>query len=1511
MSSEIDSVSLVQRLVADPEDQAALAQAAAVGQTDPAQYAELLEAVGEGTESASIAGQWFSEAGNVWLESASDVHRSASAFMRAVDLDGKNPAPAERLADLYRGEGDSKALAALLERRVRVLTPEVGVDPAVSATLVALHEELGRLWAAEPLSSVDKALVHFRQALGLRPEGLYSIYAIRELLKFEERFSEALPYFRMERELTEDPVRELALSLDEAAVALAAGSPGPAAAALRNALLIGPTSAAERQQFATLVLELLRTGARVEPDLLVDAAQTLVGLSEQFPQHGLAHALCALELVPDHDRAMQLGLHYAEAVGEFESVAVFAAEYASRNPTGEVAEQAREAAERCGVAVAEPPAEATGEEPAVGAEDPLEFGLQSSPTRQANSDEASARLVQAAAALHQQNRRGEAASKYAEVLALSPAQPAAVEYLQGFLRRARRFAELRDMLSGAAEVEGTSYQQRAGWLREVASLSENQLDDVDGALTAWRRLSELGSGDGSPGQFRRLLERAGRWHEVAKLLRAQAAEEHDLEARIALEKDLSSLCQTRLKDPVAAAEALARIAALVPGDDLVVDAASKLFEQGGRLDLASEVIASNISAIDDPGPRTDLLARLAALRTESGDEAGAAKAFREAAELSGDAELWELAELRYLDVGDFEQAAQANAERVRLFDREPERQGELMGRAAGYLRSAGMPGPALQLLLEASEKAPSNEAFAAAVQAQMQEAGRGHELPQYWLARAAQLEDVSQRVDLRKRAARQLRSEMGDHEAAQRAFELVVQDTEDEEALSVLADEAEAASDWAGAVGYVRRLGQIASATEAVQLWAREAHLRADGLKDLDGAAAAYEAALEQDPGNVGAWAALASLEAERGNADRAAAALERQSELSDSADAKAAIGLRLADLYERELGDPEGALRALLLVREHDPSALDVVERIVDVAEQRSDWDLVASHLQTLVSSETELEALGRLSDRLATILHTRLDRSEEALKCLELVADRGHEGCRQHLVLLADEVGNPLLAAQKLMLWHAGAPREAEGWAQSMHGALARFVAAGADDEALSVARELGAGIDLSDGGLADSIEAVAVRAQDVDLLHTVFVAKAQALSGWARAEELVRQAQALAEAGVASSLAIQHGEQALAGVPSERSEPLLARLAALAETPGGQLDVYERHADRIKEPHERWLALSRSAQVGVRVGEMKRASGFLRRALLGPVPQGGLEVLEQAARDADAERGPEDTSLRSLLIRATAHAGQSVHASASVRSGLLCRAALLAYRELGDDDQAFAWLADALVTCVSPALLDSLSELSLAVGDHSREAAVLTAALEEVFDLPSVKLLLQRRAAVRSNHLHKAADAAADLSRLNELLPGDSEVLAELRSLYTELGDHQNLVNLYEDQIVRTRDSDEQRADLARLVAQLWSNELDNPREAAEAWRRVLRLCPDDTEAKAGFEKARERMSARRRTEVLGGSSGGSAPLGEPESAGLPLEDPEDEEVRDEELSLDDDMVFEDTAGAPRLHGGHAEG
>src|SRR5690606_28595093 len=122
------------------------------------------------------------------------------------------------------------------------------------------------------------------------------------------------------------------------------------------------------------------------------------------------------------------------------------------------------------------------------------------------------------------------------------------------------------------------------------------------------------------------------------------------------------------------------------------------------------------------------------------------------------------------------------------------------------LADSGQGERALGNLFRATELDPNNDEYADAVEKQLLASRRGSELPAFLLERASRIGDSHARVALRKRAAKYQSHELGDFDSARRSYELVLQETDDAEALSLLADDAEGRGDAGTAVGYLRRL---------------------------------------------------------------------------------------------------------------------------------------------------------------------------------------------------------------------------------------------------------------------------------------------------------------------------------------------------------------------------------------------------------------------------------------------------------------------------------------------------------------------------------------------------------------------------------------------------------------------------------------------------------------------------------------------------------------------------------
>jgi tetratricopeptide (TPR) repeat protein len=1491
--SEIDS--LVQRLVANPHDEGALAYAHRQGSSDPKSYALLLERVGSETQDAAYAAHWLSEAANIWSTTLGDAHRAARVLMQAIDRDPTARIASDRLAQLYRDKGDTKALVALLERRAKALAPMAAQSDEIKLELASMHEELGRLWA-ETLAQPKKGLENFRRSIDLDASNPYPIYAAREIYKSQGQFDEAFSMYEAELSIEQDAARKIALLRDEAATHRTAGDLAGATRALGRARQLDEGDPTLQQEFASSIVDRIQAGENVAPEERQAGAAALVGLAEAYDgEHGLAYAAATLDIEPGHDRGLQLYAYYARALQREEDLSSRYLAYVTANPSGEMSGEARhllaasyEAAGQIQNAIQMlEPLRAVGDPDAIaklqglyaqagmqpppleaprvpsvppppgvgGSAPPPAFGQPKVPSYGPPAGPDSRRagpmtpdklqgVLDAAQMLANKGKKPEAFAKYKEVLEGDPAHPEALSWVEDYLRSKRDYGQLREVLLAAVRTMPTTaetIEARKERLREVAGLCEGNLRDVDGAINAWKQLLAVDrSDDGARQALTRTLEKTQRWDDLANLLEQEATAESDLEKKIVLEKKLANLQETKRRDFSAAAESWQRIANITPEDDRAIATASRMFEKAGQVERAAEVIADNAEQVTDPVARGSLLERLAELREQFNDAAGAGEAYANAAEAQGSLKLWEASERCFVTAERWANAASAADHRAQM-TAEAKEQAQLFARAAEHLARAGDDEGVLSRLEQAADLDPTAEEYSALLVDRYTAASKWDKLVQLLSKRGDRLADRMKRVATRRQAAMLYATQLADAESAREMWLKILEDGDDREALEKLIDAAVERADHTEATTLLRRLmNATTDRSEKARVALREAELLAEGVGDVDTAIARYESILaDLDATCRPALQAIADLQEARENPAAAADALERELKLVADAQERGQIAARLARLYE-QLGDAKSAIRALDIVRKADLEDFDALARLCDLCEKTEQWDRVAELLAQRIEVEADEAEASPMTRKLATILADKLDRGDEALAAMTELADQGDAQIRAVYVELGDRLGWKGIVATKLVEWWFEAKHGVER-TSNLRGAFERFAEVGRDQDAVRVAVEV-ARSRGTDRSFAEQLEQLAIKTNDFDALSLAHDLLARDLTGPDRARELVRQAEGRVRAGGSRLEALQHGEVGLTSVPATDAEPLLERLAALAEKPNDVIDLYERQISRSKSPADRTRALARAAQVAAQRGQLDRARNFFELALAGTPTEETLSLLETSAREGDVATGGE--KLRRVLATAMSSGGQGARDGGRTRGALLRRAASMAQHDLRDVEQAFAWLGDALIAHVDATTLDALEVLGGEVHDARRAESTLTRVLSEVFDGPLVRQLLGRRAKIRREQLNDRPGAAADLKKLHDLSPNDQAVMEDLSGLLTELGDYRGMVQLYEDQILRGKDM-HARAELARKVARMWEEQLQDPREAADAWRRVLRMKQGDPEATAGLERAKSNM------------------------------------------------------------------
>lgn len=1447
---------LVRRLVANPNDQGALGAAYQEGQADPRGYAAILERVGDMTSDSTFAAHWLSEAAHVWSTTLGDARRAATLLMRAIEKDPGSDTASDRLASLYRDKGDHRALVALYERRAKALAQNAGGDPGVAQRVSMLHEEAARLWQEPPLSQPRKAVENYKRAFEIDPGAVTAIYAARELLKAEGNFKEAIPLFDLEIRAIDDHERKLALLRDEATVRQSNGDAKGSSQALRTALRLDPHDSGLQYELATSVVSRILAGEKVDESERAEAAELLVNMAQMYDgEHALAYSEAALDAQPGHERAMQLFVHWSGSLGREEGIDRRWAGYLKANPTGNMAFDGRKYLAR--------QLESQGKldeaikvlEPVKNDPDPsvaMRLGdlyakagktneLAAHMDRHAASLPPAERIqkqLEIAALLAQKNDKKGALTKYREVLEADPAHPEALSFVEDSLRASRQYKDLRDVLLNAARVSAASIDSRRAQLREVANISETNLKDQEGAIGAYRQMLSLDrSDDAARGSLQRLLEKGQRWDDLAALLEQEASAAADVEQRISLEKRLADLHEKKRGDKREAAEALLRVVSNSPKDEESLSRAIDLFAAVDDFQRAASAIDENVGSLD-PGPvKGKLLLRLGDLRDRLGDIGGASESYAEAGELLHDADAWRKAEEAAAKAERWEAAANAAGRRGDL-ERDTTARARLRATEADYLLRGGDSSTALLRLEQAYDLAPKDLELAERLERTYEQEGRLDEIAAFLVRRAEQASDQSDSIGLLKRAAIFRRDRLSDPEGSRELLLRIVSSTEDFEALSLLADDAGAREEHAEAIDYLKRIEPILTAKpDKIALALREASMLADGVGDVDAAVARYQSVLESLDDNCReALQAIADLEQARERYPQAADALERDLELAQPGEEKATIARRLGEIYidhTRELGK---SLAAFETVVREDPEDFAALQKLRELCERAEKWPRVIELLDAQIEVEGDDDEIATLTARKAEVLADHLNQVEDALRTLAPLTMAGSDVARASAMQIADRHKADAQIGGQILAWARTTPGP-EGH-RLLGEAFDRFIAGGARDRALEIAPDVLRTARGKDQEFLQEVEPLAIESRAQELVLEIHDRRGAGTSGPARAIELIRQARVRIDLGMDRREAIEHGELGLSAVPATEAGEMLEQLAELAPDSTTAVELLERHVGRCKNPVDRLHALVRAYRRALlSEGLEEKEKELAEQALAVASPEDPLDALWNAARAADEVDGTSDR--RRQLIDVLLNTTAGPRDGGRTRSSQLRRVADRMRNEIGDEDASYELLARALVAHVDPTTLDAVEEAT--AHDPQRAEAIYTRSLEDVFDGPLVRQIISRRATLRQDKLNDFDGAIRDLKKLHELAPADAQVTDRYRSILTEANDYKGLIQLNEDQILRSKDQGA-RADLARNIARIWEEKLGDARETADAWRRVLRLKPQDAEATAGLDRAK---------------------------------------------------------------------
>ena len=521
----------------------------------------------------------------------------------------------------------------------------------------------------------------------------------------------------------------------------------------------------------------------------------------------------------------------------------------------------------------------------------------------------------------------EALAAYRAVYEADGENVAAIAALEGLYRHTSRFGDLLEIYEKKRDLSATADDRKLNSY-EIAKLYENEIKDVDKAITTYVQVL-----DDEPGDLQALAAldvlygRLRRWESYVEILRRRIELDAGEAGLIDLKFRLGSTLEMHLSDAAGALQNYREILLL----DAQHEGARSALEAMLGGDLRAEAASTLESIYEERGDWPKLMHALEILSAGEED-----------------------IEKR---VGLKRKAARISAERVNDAKH-----------AFAVLASALRDDPGLAQTRDEIERIADGS-------------GGQRELVALYGELAAALTDSTLARDYWMRIAA-IDDRLGDVDQAAKAYYKVLAiDAGDSEALAALEQLFTRTQRWKDLIGVVdRRIEQTSDARDRESLYATMAQICDERLGRPEDAVAAYKKVLELDPASDRALRALDDLFTRQKMWSELAENLEAQLSLAATDDTQLSLMLRLAELREKEMGLVDVAIEGYRQVLERSPTdgrALTALERLGSDAK----YELAIADL---------LEPLYRQAgdwQKLVGVHEVQVRRSEDVSRRVELL--------------------------------------------------------------------------------------------------------------------------------------------------------------------------------------------------------------------------------------------------------------------------------------------------------------------------------------------------------------------------------------------------------------------------------------------------------------------------------------------------------------------------------------------
>jgi tetratricopeptide (TPR) repeat protein len=994
---------------------------------------------------------------------------------------------------------------------------------------------------------------------------------------------------------------------------------------------------------------------------------------------------------------------------------------------------------------------------------------------------------------------GSAFATLARALHEDPSHEATQQQLDRLARATGRFADLARVFEElAAGIEDPTLASSLTMM--AAHVHENDLGNVDTAIALYRKVLEIDPLSLAAAEaLERLFRSSERYQELSITLQRKSEILEDPNEKKNALFQAAAIEEDVLNRSEAAIAVYSRVLEIDSDDLHAIDALIRRFLDLSRWHDLLAVYAKKADLVADVDEKKGIYYQVGAVyERELGDVPRAIDTYTKILELDPD----DLQALSRLDV--LYEQAQNWQELLSVLTRESEMTADANEAISFQYRIAELyekhledVARSVELYRELLQHQPDHEPTlaaleglkngtrdplgAAAVLEPIYEAGSNW--PKLIRVHEVQVEhatDPFQKVELLHRVARLYEDALGNHGAAFDTYARALSfDDGNEQTLGNLERLAFVVNRWPDVARlYDAQLDELARAERSerfVELGLRNAQVFEVQLEDVDGAIARYRRVVSVDPENLSAIRSLDRLYVQTERWADLAGVLAREAEISPSPDEIPEIKFRLGQVLQAKLGDMDGALAAYRDVITAAPEHQATLESLEGLFAQGVRQADVGEILEPLYRSTGEWEKLSRVYEA-------------------QLAQTRGQEERLVAYYRLAELFEDKLLDAPKTLDVTIRVLKEYP-----------------LDEKAGEEAPRLAAGVDGGWETLANAYADVLGIHPEPEVQRAIGRRLARTfedeLGDVGKAEETYKYVLGVDPTDVETLANLDRIYLSLEAW-KELAEVLEMRVRATSDS----LELVELFA-RLGELYE------------VRLGDVENAIRAYRRIF------DGLDKSHEGSISALARIYEQQSAWKDLD---TVYQGELQNASGdTAEADIRAKIARLASDKLNQPERAIeTWRAVLDLRGEDGEALHALADLY----EASAQWAKLVDVLEREFDIASSDetrvLILTRRARTLSEKLGRDDSALEDWNRVLDIDYANLGALRAIAAVRRRQGDANELVGALHQLVDRGAAllDPEELKETFRELGKTYGGKLQQPYDAADAWRKLLDVGPD---------------------------------------------------------------------------------